>query len=146
MELAAVADRLARPQQPQHVERFSETLHAGTRHGAADAERVELGGHRPPADAEVETTAAGVIEADRLVGEQRRMTEHVAQHEVADTQVDVDAATQDAVIIASCIECCSAIGGARWSMNAIPVNPAASAARARSTIASIVSRICGRNR
>ena len=62
------------------------------------------------------------------------------------TSRSVCAATQVAVVIASCIGCASAIGGARWSMNAMPVKPAASAARARSTIASMGRRIWGRNR
>ena len=48
------------------------------------------------------------------------------------------------VIIASNMGWFSARGGVRWSMPATPANPAASAARARSTIWSIVSRICGR--
>ena len=48
------------------------------------------------------------------------------------------------VTIASYIECCSAPGGARWSMPAIPVKPADSAARAEATRRSNDIRICGR--
>ncbi len=54
------------------------------------------------------------------------------------------AASQAFAVIGSNIGVLSAPGGARWSMPAIPEKPAASAARARSTIWSIVMRIWGR--
>ena len=60
--------------------------------------------------------------------------------------VEVWASTQPAMLIASHMSWSRAIGGARWSMNEMPSKPAASAASARSTIASWVIRICGRNR
>ena len=53
-------------------------------------------------------------------------------------------ASQALVIIASNMGWLSASGGAMWSMLAMPSNPAASAARARATIWSMVRRICGR--
>ena len=58
----------------------------------------------------------------------------------------VRAASHVAVVIASNIGWSSASGGARWSINAMPSKPAASAACARSTMASMVIRICGRKR
>jgi hypothetical protein len=56
------------------------------------------------------------------------------------------AASQEAVTMASHIGWSSAIGGARWSISAMPSNPAASAACALATIASIDRRIWGRKR
>src|SRR5690606_13329686 len=60
--------------------------------------------------------------------------------------VSVDASSQPAVCIASYMSCCSASGGAKWSISAMPVKPAASAARARPTRSGIDMRICGRKR
>jgi len=56
------------------------------------------------------------------------------------------AAIQALVTIASNMGWSSAMGGARWSIPEMPTNPAASAARARSTNWSKVIRIWGRNR
>lgn len=56
---------------------------------------------------------------------------------------EVWAAIQVAVAIASNIGTCSAAGGAKWSIIAIPENPARSAPTARSTISAIDIRICG---
>ena len=52
--------------------------------GVADAEHLELGGDRAPADAQLEAAPRGVVEGDGLAGEHRRVAEGVAQDQVAD--------------------------------------------------------------
>ena len=47
---------------------------------------LELGGHRAPADPELEAATRRVVEGDRLTGEHGGMAEGVAQHEVADDE------------------------------------------------------------
>ncbi len=85
--LALVVDDLAAPEGGDDLERLLQPAHPGPRLGRPDAEGLELGGHRPPAEAELEAATGGVVECDRLAGEHDGVAERVAQHERSDAEV-----------------------------------------------------------
>ena len=84
--LALVVEGLAGPQGFHDLECLLEPFHPDPRLGRADAEGLELAGHRSPADAELEPATGGVVEGDRLAGQHGRVPERIAQHEGPDLQ------------------------------------------------------------
>ena len=81
--LALVVERLAGPERAHDLERLLQAADALARRGRLHAVRRELLDHRTPADAELEAATRRVVERDGLAREHRRMTERIAQHELA---------------------------------------------------------------
>jgi hypothetical protein len=83
-EPPAIGEPLAAEHELEHLEGLAEPGGAVRRRPAAEAEGPQLGIHRPPPEPELEPPAADDVERGGHLGEQRRVAERVAQHEVAD--------------------------------------------------------------
>ncbi len=70
----------------QDLEGLRQPRDAVARFARADTEHLELFGHRAPADAELESPTRQMVERGDLTGEDGRVPERVAQHEVSHTK------------------------------------------------------------
>src|ERR1700733_13655977 len=69
VELPVEVHRLARPQGTEHLEGLIQTPDTSPGRLLVDSERVELGGDRSPAQAEVEPPAARLVDRRPLLGQ-----------------------------------------------------------------------------
>ena len=82
----AKSNGLTAPEPAQDRQRLTQASRALGSARRADAERLELGRERTRTDTEFEAPAGRVVERLGLLGEHRRMTEGIAQHEMPDRE------------------------------------------------------------